>query len=262
MEGRGTEGPEDQEGSGRKRFGPKALVATGIGIVLTGFLTAVGIWLANRGTDAIDSAGSPALVSSSVAQVKDLCHSGPLFIPAAEAKRVLAEPPPDEPEELFDLPGVRYVEGNAVEVSIQGESPRTITLTGIEFTVEPRPRPSGGVTIHSQCGDAGIGYTIQVDIDANPPRITDAMFAMPGKETRPISFPWRVSLSDPLLLYVIANSRTCDCEWSARIPWVSGSQRGVIAIDDDGHGFPVVTGKGLPIYLANTTEHLWIRNPF
>lgn len=144
-----------------------------------------------------------------------------------------------------------------MEVSIQGESQRTITLTGIEFTVKRRPRPAGGIAIHSQCGGAGFGYTIQVDLDTNPPQITNAMFAMPGKKTRPITFPWRVSLSDPLLLYVSTHSHTCDCEWSARIPWVSGSKRGVIVIDDDGHGFPVVDGDGLPIYLGNTEEG-WI----
>lgn len=256
MGGRGEQDPDGQETPARKGLGPKALVLTGVGLVLTGFLTAIGIWLANRGTDAIDSAGSPALVSASVAQVKDLCLGGPLFFPAAEAKTVLAEPPPEEPADLFELPGVRSVDGGTVEVSIQGESQRTITLTGIEFTVEPRPRPSGGVTVHAQCGGAGVGYTIQVDLDSNPPRITDALFAMPGKTTRPITFPWRVSLSDPLLLYVSAHSRTCNCEWSARIPWVSGSQRGVIAIDDDGHGFPVVSGEGLPIYLA--TKEGWV----
>ena len=246
MDGSGNCDPEGQEGSRRKKVGAKALAA--IGIVVAGFLTTVGVWLANRGTDAVEGAGSPDLVSFSAAQVKHLCGGGPLFIPAGEAREVLAKPPPED-SELFDLPGVRSVEGGTVEVSIQGESQRTITLTGIEFTVEPRPRPSGGVAIHGQCGDAGVGYTIQVDLDSNPPRITDAMFAMPGKKTRPITFPWRVSLSDPLLLYVSPHSDRCDCEWSARIPWVSGSKRGVITIDDGGRGFPVVSGEGLPSYL-------------
>jgi glycosyltransferase involved in cell wall biosynthesis len=45
---------------------------------------------------------------------------------------------------------------------------------------------------------------------------------MPGSPTSPITFPWTVSLTDPLLLYVVAIAEFCACKWSAEIPWVSG----------------------------------------
>ncbi len=77
----------------------------------------------------------------------------------------------------------------------------------------------------------------------------------------PIRFPWTVSLTDPLLLFVVAETKSCYCEWSAHIPWVSGSQRGTILVDERGGGFRVVGEGGFDQYLpsANSSYHRWGR---
>ncbi|HMI80899.1 MAG TPA: hypothetical protein VK480_03840, partial [Solirubrobacterales bacterium] len=69
-----------------------------------------------------------------------------------------------------------------------------------------------------------------------------------GSPTPPIAFPWTVSLTDPLLLYVVASADSCYCIWRAEIPWVSGSERGTIKIDNGGEGFAVVGAEGVPHY--------------
>ena len=71
---------------------------------------------------------------------------------------------------------------------------------------------------------------------------------MPGSSTSPITFPWTVSLTDPLLLYVVARANFCDCTWSAEIPWVSGGQSGTIEIDDHGEPFRVIGEEALDGY--------------
>ena len=66
--------------------------------------------------------------------------------------------------------------------------------------------------------------------------------------SQPIRFPWTVSMTDPLLLEIIANTKHCYCTWTAEISWVSGSKRGVIPVDNDGEGYTVVSSEGLKSY--------------
>lgn len=76
---------------------------------------------------------------------------------------------------------------------------------------------------------------------------------------RPVRFPWTVSLTDPLLLDIIATTESCYCEWNAEIPWVSGAERGTIVIDNDGDGYRVSAEAGLDSYVP--TVEGWRRYP-
>ncbi|HEX6152642.1 MAG TPA: hypothetical protein VFZ19_03880 [Solirubrobacterales bacterium] len=142
-----------------------------------------------------------------------------------------------------------------VQVAIQGESERKVTLTGIEFQVERSPPPEGAV-FDFPCGGSTVGRIIEVDLDPIPPQITASSAEVDGSLgtirgrplSRPIRFPWTVSLTDPLLLYVIAASDRCYCAWTAEIPWVSGSQRGVISVADEGDGFQVIAADDVDSY--------------
>jgi hypothetical protein len=164
---------------------------------------------------------------------------------------------PEHWESLAGRPQAALVGFDTVEVSVQGESNRAITLTGIEFEVARQPIPPGD-SFAKPCGGPGIGRSISVDLDRNPPQILSSNRdpkAMTGSELNgrgeptPIHFPWTVSLTDPLLLYVIAETKSCYCEWSARIPWVSGDQRGTIDVDEENHGLRVVGENGYPHFL-------------
>ena len=66
--------------------------------------------------------------------------------------------------------------------------------------------------------------------------------------SKPIRFPWTVSVTDPLLLTIIGTTTKCYCTWTADISWMSGSSTGTIKADNDGHGYRVTAGRGLQGY--------------
>src|SRR5262249_52118743 len=142
-----------------------------------------------------------------------------------------------------------------------------VTLTGIEFHVNRQPIPAGA-SFAFPCGGPGYGRSIVVDLDREPPRIVrsnEDTHGMLGSELndrgepKPIRFPWVVSLTEPLLLYVMATTKSCYCTWSARIPWVSGSQRGAIVLDEGTGGLKVVGEGAFPSYLPSFEPplHRW-----
>ena len=184
------------------------------------------------------------------------------YLPAARAALTLDEPPPYEPDEwtaFHARSGATSADKSLVQVSIQGESERTITLTDIRFDVG-RERREPGSTFSGACGDPLVGRGVTVDLEASPPAVVASSENLegyvesggePGSGTSPIVFPWTVSLTDPLLLFVVATVTRCDCRWTAEIPWVSGSEKGVIRIDDGGQPFHVVGTNGLAGYASS-----------
>lgn len=186
------------------------------------------------------------------------CGPG-LFLPLASAKTVLGKPVPSDWGVIARQPGSVSAGSDTVQISIQGESKRTITLTGISFSVTRLTRPNG-VTFGGQCGGPTVGRTIVVSLDATPPQIVDSSRDPKGilgevqdgqSITRPIRFPWTVSVTDPLLLDIIATSRSCYCAWHAEIPWVSGGQHGTLLVDNDAKQYKVAGEAGLRGYIPN-----------
>ncbi len=200
-----------------------------------------------------------APVSYSAKTIADVCLAGPAFLPTGSAETALAEPPPDDLNALFERPGAAFVGRTGVEVSIQGRSSRTITLTGIDFTVERHHHHPTGDAFHGQCGDAGFTHMLEYNLDAEPPRLVKAQWSMPELATRPFRFPWEVSLDDPLQQLVFARANNCACDWTAEIEWQSGSDRGSIPIVQEDEPLRVVSEKSVTSsYLGVPSEHRWI----
>jgi hypothetical protein len=133
-------------------------------------------------------------------------------------------------------------------VSIQGESNRAVTLTGIRFKKKNLGVRPKGIAFQGQCGGGAIGRFITADLDSNPPRVVAAEIVS-HRDFRPIRFPWTVSVTDPLLLDVGANTQRCFCEWWADIPWVSGAESSMIMIGKPKNGFRVTNDHGIPTYI-------------
>jgi hypothetical protein len=189
-----------------------------------------------------------------------------IFLPENLSQTTLKEKPPysvSEWAEFQQQPGAIFAGGDVVEVSVQGESNRKVTLTGIRFDVE-RLKPRKGATFAAACGDGTFGRAMVIDLDENPPEIVASskeVGANVGVDTegrplsRPIRFPWTVSVVDPLLLYIVTTTESCFCRWKAEIPWVSGSKRGVIEVDNGGSGYEVFADSSFENFV--TTGSRW-----
>jgi hypothetical protein len=184
------------------------------------------------------------------------------FLPAEVADEVLERKPPLDWRLIENQFGAIPVGRDPIEVAIQGESERKVTLLGVEFHVHRLPQPKGAV-FNDPCGGPIVGRSLEIDLDATPPQIVASSAEVEGMPTtkpypelhmRPVHFPWTVSLTDPLLLEIVATTQHCYCSWTAAIPWVSGAMRGVVKVDDGGNGFRVVSGNGLKEYGPGPSE--------
>lgn len=230
-------------------------VATALGAVVLAYITGIAPWTADHVTGLFASAKHVAPVSYSVSQLVDEpCESGGAFVPEPTAHSVLRKGPPANWSDLYKFHGAAFVGNAGTEVSIQGESRRTVTLTGIHFNMKELGKRPAGIAFRGQCGGGAAGHYIQADLDSTPPKIIQSESFLPGR-IRPIQFPWTVSLTDPLLLYVSATTQKCFCEWYAEIPWVSGAKRGTIMIGNPDEGIRLASDHGLPSYVPG--EESW-----
>jgi hypothetical protein len=114
-------------------------------------------------------------------------------------------------------------------------------------------RPGAGAVFSNPCGDAVRGHSLTVNLDRTPPAIVASTRDPKGvagvPDSRPIRFPWTVSVTDPLLLYIIARTKQCDCTWRATVPWRSGGKSGTLTIDNEGRGYTVVGTDRAPYFL-------------
>lgn len=163
--------------------------------------------------------------------------------------------------------GAAVAGNDVVEVSIQGESSRTITLTDIDVDTERAERPDGAV-FTNPCGDATRGRSVRFDLDRTPPQLVDSvadeegvlpLTDAPGRRApEPLELPWTVSITDSLLLKIVATTRTCLCTWRAAISWRSGGESGTIRVDNGGTGYVLAGAAGLPRYVrSGSTASGW-----
>jgi hypothetical protein len=241
--------------SNKQRQKRRAWVLTAIGAVVLAAVTAFAGGLGSRLADSVGS-DNPQYLSFSIELLSTRCRGGE-YVPRSSFPSLFSSAGQYRWEILERQPGAAQANLNPVQVAIQGETGRPVTLTRIDFHVSRRPRAPGGLFVEP-CGDAFTGRSVEVDLDATPPRIVDSNSTEEGalgartsgglRPYRPIRFPWTVSVNDPLLLEILGTTNSCDCTWSAEIPWVSGSSRGSIVIDNEGEGYRVVGTDGLPGY--------------
>jgi hypothetical protein len=269
--------PENDEPTSSRRAW-KLLGALGTAL-LVAMATAIGTGL---GSDLLDlfrgDEDEDDPISYSASEQIQECGTH-LFVPEEQASGLVSgatptpSPIPDW-EEFRSSSGGSVADESVVQVSIQGESARTVTLTGIDFTVERRPRPPGAVFLQP-CGDAIYGRYVVADLDRQPvslsgtaddPKATldpvDPVSGAARSSYKPISFPWTVTVTDPLLLQVVASTKRCSCTWRAEIAWSSGDQTGVIPIDNDGSGYTVVGSQGVEEFTnTGTGKSVWTEIP-
>ncbi|MEV6428141.1 helix-turn-helix transcriptional regulator [Nocardia sp. NPDC051463] len=146
-----------------------------------------------------------------------------------------------------------------VELSMRGTSAIPVTITSVDAEiVERRPGPLAGIKVGGQCGSSTIGRLAEIDLDADPPKITGSN-ADPKKvwgqdvSTTPLRFPYQVSATDPELLLIIAEVHSNDTvSYRLHIGWTDGAHSGTKMIDNNGKPFRVGTADPkAPLYVAS-----------
>ncbi|MGW7264210.1 helix-turn-helix domain-containing protein [Streptomyces sp. NPDC054842] len=152
-----------------------------------------------------------------------------------------------------------------VRITVQGRSPSdAVVLHALHVRVVDRaaPLPWNAYRMDNGCGGAVTPRHFAVDLDRPRPlaRPVDGLDAS-GAEVRKIpavSFPYKVTSSDPEELLVSARTAGCDCRWSLELEWSAGSRTGTVRITDGGKPFRTSGTRGRPAYVHDSAEGRWI----
>ncbi|WP_437044968.1 helix-turn-helix domain-containing protein [Streptomyces sp. enrichment culture] len=120
-----------------------------------------------------------------------------------------------------------------MRITVQGRSPSdAVVLHALHVRVVDRaaPLPWNAYRMDNGCGGAVTPRHFAVDLDLPRPlaRPVDGLDAS-GAEVRKIpavSFPYKVTSSDPEELLVSARTAGCDCRWYLELEWRPGAVRG------------------------------------
>ncbi|MCQ0022817.1 XRE family transcriptional regulator, partial [Streptomyces somaliensis DSM 40738] len=152
-----------------------------------------------------------------------------------------------------------------VRITLQGRSPSdAVVLQALHVRVVDRaaPLPWNAYRMDDGCGGAVTPRHFAVDLDRPRPfaRPVDGLDAS-GAEVRTIpavSFPYKVTSSDPEELLVSARTAGCDCRWYLELEWSAGGRSGTVRITDGGKPFRTSGTRGRPAYVYDSVEGLWI----
>jgi hypothetical protein len=129
-----------------------------------------------------------------------------------------------------------------VEVTVAGTQDEPVVLQGLTVRVAARRAPLDWnvYAMSLGCGGALTPATFAVDLD-QPRPVARARAGSDGEQALPaVTFPFRVSRTEPVVLRVVAKTGSCDCDWYLDLPYTSGGSAGTLRVDDSG-GVPFRT---------------------
>ncbi|MEU3264513.1 helix-turn-helix domain-containing protein [Streptomyces bacillaris] len=150
-----------------------------------------------------------------------------------------------------------------VRITLQGRDERAVVLEALRIRVVERRAPADG-RVHrmsSGCGGALTPRTFDVDLDRERPVARSVPGNDTGEPIPAVSFPYRVSASDPEVLLVTARAARCDCDWVAELRWSSGGRSGTVRIDDGGRPFRTSGAPGRPVHDYDHGAGRWVVGP-
>ncbi|MEV7271640.1 helix-turn-helix domain-containing protein [Streptomyces bacillaris] len=159
--------------------------------------------------------------------------------------------------------GAVHAGETGVRITLQGRDERAVVLEALRIRVVERRAPADG-RVHrmsSGCGGALTPRTFDVDLDRERPVARSVPGNDTGEPIPAVSFPYRVSASDPEVLLVTARAARCDCDWVAELRWSGGGRSGTVRIDDDGRPFRTSGAPGRPVHDYDHGAGRWVVGP-
>ncbi|MFD8214990.1 helix-turn-helix domain-containing protein [Streptomyces sp. NPDC059697] len=170
--------------------------------------------------------------------------------PQCEGKYLINRPPGEVSPPVMgqDVPGwvkahgAVAADGQRVALTVQGTGDETVVIESMHVRVVNSSTPPAWNAYlgSSGCGGGVETRSFDTDLDAGHPTI------VPKAGQR--GLPYKVSQSDPEVLYITAHASAHDVNWYVELQWSSGGRQGTTRIDD--HGIPLRTSgsRGRPVY--------------
>lgn len=166
-------------------------------------------------------------------------------------------PPPteqDAPSWVSAL-GAVSADSQYLELTVQGTGQETVVLQSLNVRVVQSGSPlawnaytMGYVGVG--CGGGVPTHSFDVGLDATRPVATP--------KAGQTGLPYKVSESDPEVLYVTAAAASHDVRWYLELAWTSGTRHGVLRIDDQGKPFHTSGMSGRPRYGYSLDDSAWV----
>ncbi|MGW3308872.1 helix-turn-helix domain-containing protein [Streptomyces sp. NPDC001073] len=166
-------------------------------------------------------------------------------------------PPPTEQDAPSWVSALGAVSAGSqyLELTVQGTGADTVVLQSLNVRVvgSGAPLARNAYTmgyVGVGCGGGVPTHSFDVGLDAARPVATP----MAGQT----GLPYKVSESDPEVLYITAAADSHDVRWYLELAWSSGTRHGVLRIDDQGKPFHTSGMNGRPRYGYSLDRSEWV----
>ncbi|MFF3323515.1 helix-turn-helix domain-containing protein [Streptomyces sp. NPDC002889] len=156
--------------------------------------------------------------------------------------------------------GAVHAGNTLVRITVQGRSDKAVVLQALRVRVTARRTPPNHnvYRMSSGCGGSITPRLFDTDLDAPRPLARSVPGNDSGEPIPAVSFPYKVSATDPEILLVTGRTVTCDCDWYLELEWSSGDRSGTIRIDDAGRPFRTSGIRGRPVYDYDHSSGGWV----
>lgn len=175
-------------------------------------------------------------------------------------QQVPPPPPPQDARTWATSLGAVHGRQTMVRVSVQGRDSTAVVLEALRVRVVSRAAPLKGsvYAMDRGCGGALTPRFFDVDLDRDRPVARPQDGNDTGTPIPAMRLPYRVSATDPEVLLVTAETRTCDCSWYLELDWSSQGRTGTVRVDDAGRPFRTTGIGSLPRYVYETSDRAWV----
>ncbi|WP_234306679.1 hypothetical protein [Streptomyces sp. NRRL F-2799] len=182
--------------------------------------------------------------------------------PQCEAKYLVDRPPAEVAPPVMgqDVPGwvkahrAVAADEQRVALTVQGTGDEAVVIESMHVGVADSSPPPAWNAYLGSSGCGGGVETRSFDTDLDPPH--PALAPKAGQR----GFPYKVSRTDPEVLYITAHAGTHDVHWYVDLQWNSAGRQGTIRINDHGEAFRTSGSRGRPVYEFLVGGTHWYRD--
>ncbi|MEU9920540.1 helix-turn-helix transcriptional regulator [Streptomyces griseoluteus] len=182
--------------------------------------------------------------------------------PQCEGKYLVDRPPAEVAPPVMgqDVPGwvkahrAIAADEQRVALTVQGTGDEAVVIESMHIGVaDSGPPPAWNAYLGSSgCGGGVETRSFDTSLDAPHPVLS------PKAGQR--GFPYKVSRTDPEVLYITAHADTHDVHWYVDLQWNSAGRQGTIRINDHGEAFRTSGSRGRPVYEFLVGGTHWYRD--